>query len=161
MTEKDWILLIFPILINSIFSIVIIFFQNRLNIRIKKVEKSQSRKDLVIDEYLKILTELSESVFITSAKLKLGEDIAEMKELKERTNALTAFINNNRFLLKGHIERVELIRAKCGYSLCNIDRYIELDKNACEDYSLLELIINDLKIACDTIQELKKEAIDM
>lgn len=164
MSTKDWILLIVPILINGVFSLGIILYQSRLGMRLKKIEKVQSRKGIIIDEYLKILTDLNNAAFAASAKFRLREELTDIVEtLGECTNSLTVFINGNQFLLKSHIDRIEKIRAKCGYSICKMNRYISLGREACEKYPMeeQEALITDLTVVQDILQELKKEGIKM
>ncbi len=163
MNTKDWILLIVPLVVNGICSAIVIKYQNFLNEKLKKIEKSQIRKDTIFDSYLEILTELNDIVFILLSKFRLREDLKEDSEiLKNRTNALTLFFNNNKFLLKNNEDKIELIRAKCGYSLFRLSQYTSLGDKAAYEYPAKEQekLFNDLNTIMNTIQELKAEVIE-
>lgn len=163
MNTKDWILLIVPLVVNGICSIIVITYQYFLNEKLKKIEKSQIRKDTIFDSYLEILTELNDIVFILLSKFRLREDLKEDSEiLKNRTNALTLFFKNNKFLLEDNKDKVELIRAKCGYSLFRLSQYISLGNKAEYEYPAKEQekLFNDLNTIMNTIQELKAEVIE-
>lgn len=159
MTKREMILLVVPSVLNSLLSLIIIIYQTKLDAKIKKIEKAQLRKDDIIDEYIRILSDVGESIFFVLQKLRAYKEIKEdLNKMDENINICLSYCRNNYFLLNKHEKRIISVRSKC----LDVSEMMSIDEPylGCgrED---IEKMSQELRASENIVQEIKKEAIEM
>lgn len=164
MELKDWIIMLTPIIINFFISIIVINYQSRINKKIKKMEKSQNRREAIIDEYIQIISEFTRDVNIICKKIVFFRDVDSMEVLRDHFLKFSSFCNQYKFLAKKHEQQIDSIRKKTLYDLSIIKEYTKQRREK-ENIDLLESlrknVIDNLSELCFELRDLQEKAMDL
>jgi hypothetical protein len=151
MEVKDWLTLLIP----SILSIAVLILQIITNQKVKKFEQTQTRKSLIIDEYILLLREYRNVLFLVNAHFQTRVDTqGDIQKLKESANSLLQFIYVHQFMLKKHEDKLKQVYEKIVRITARLQKYKGLEGTKTNDYSQKEReeLMQDID---NTLSELK------
>lgn len=135
MTLKDWLLLLVPIIFNGIIIFIAQFILNR---KFKRIEKSDNRRNDIIEEFLDMLFDSLEVVSEVESRFRFREDMCEINEKFKISISELSRYGKNMELILNISDELEKIRAISGYCLAKLTQYQKLGESRSSTYPMDE-----------------------